>query len=98
MTLARSSGLLRPAKVIFVPGAIALGLDNQWLSDVKSQLPPMPDSAGEKAKPLAPLPIGSPTTPHRLGPSWLGPPLSALWQGMHLLKNCWPFAGAGFAR
>ena len=34
-----------------------------------------------------PLPTGSPSTPHRFGPSWLAPPLSALWQAAHFLKT-----------
>ena len=39
MTLARSSGLLRPAKVILVPGAYFFGLASQALIASQSQLP-----------------------------------------------------------
>ena len=97
MTSARSCGLLRPAKVILVPGANACGLVSHWLRLSQFQVPPFFDSASEKAKPL-PCPIGSPITPHRFGPSWFGPPLSALWQAAHLLKTCWPLAGSALAR
>ena len=61
MTLARSCGLLMPAKVIFVPGANAFGFFSHSPRLCQSQLPPLPDKAGEKAKPF-PLPIGSPIT------------------------------------
>src|SRR5512133_3425107 len=97
MTLARSSGLPRPAKVILVPGAKARGLVSHWLRLSQFQVPPFFDRASEKAKPL-PCPIGSPSTSHRLGPSWLAPPLSALWHAAHLLKTCWPLARSALAR
>src|SRR5580765_2978047 len=84
MTSARSCGLLRPANVILVPGAKAFGLLSHWARLSQLQLPPFFDSASEKAKPL-PWPIGSPITSHRFGPSWLAPPLSALWHAAHLL-------------
>src|SRR5262245_5373882 len=97
MTFARSCGLLIPAKVILVPGAKVLGLVSHCDRLSQPQLPPLPDNAGEKAKPL-PWPIGSPRTPHRLGPTWLVPPLSALWQAAHFLKTSAPFAGSALAR
>ena len=68
-----------------------------WLRLSQFHVPPFFDKASEKAKPF-PWPIGSPITSHKLGPSWLAPPLSALWQAMHLLKTCWPFAGSALAR
>ena len=86
MTLARSCGLLRPAKVILVPGANFFGLGSQALRLSQFQVPPTPASAGEKAKPR-PFPIGSPSTPHRFGPSALAPPLSALWHASALLED-----------
>ena len=52
MTWARSCGLPSPAKVIFVPGANALGFFSHSLSDSQVQAPPLPDSASVKAKPL----------------------------------------------
>src|SRR5690348_16865945 len=97
MTSARSCGLLRPANVIFVPGAKLRGLVSHWLRLSQFQVPPFLESASEKAKPL-PWPIGSPSTPHRFGPSWFGPPFVALWQAAHLLKICAPLAGSAFAR
>src|SRR5690348_2447037 len=97
ITSARSCGLLRPAKVILVPGAKLRGLVSHWLRLSQFQVPPFFDNASEKANPL-PCPIGSPITSHRFGPSWLAPPLSALWHAMHLLKTCCPFAGSAFAR
>ena len=98
MTFARSSGLLRPAKVILVPGANFLGLASHSLIVFQSQVPPWLASASEKAKPCAPLPTGSPMTPHRFGPSAFAPPLSALWQAVHFLKTCSPFVGSADAR
>src|SRR5512133_1695345 len=97
MTLARSSGLPRPAKVILVPGAKARGLVSHWLRLSQFQVPPFFARASEKAKPL-PCPIGSPSTPQRFGPSWFGPPLVALWQAAHLLKTCAPLVASALAR
>src|SRR3954447_6700140 len=108
MTLARSCALLRPAKVILVPGANALGLVSHWLRLSQFQVPPFFASASEKAKPL-PWPIGSPSTPHRFRAGWLGPPdrsgrtclgppLAALWQAAHLLKTCEPLFTSALAR
>ena len=53
MTLARSCGLLRPAKVILVPGANFFGLGSHSLRLSQFQVPPLPASASEKAKPVA---------------------------------------------
>ena len=74
-----------------------MGLDSHWLRLSQFQLPPFFARASEKANPF-PCPIGSPITSQRLGPSWFAPPLSALWQAMHLLKTCWPLAGSALAR
>ena len=94
ITFARSCGLPRPAKVILVPGANAFGLVSHCARLSKFQVPPFLASASEKAKPW-PWPIGSPSTSHRFGPSWLAPPLSALWQAAHFLKISAPLAAIG---
>src|ERR671913_543847 len=97
MTFARSCGLLRPAKVILVPGANFFGLASQALILSQFHVPPTPERAGEKGNPW-PLPTGSPMTPQRFGPSALAPPLSALWQAVHFLKTCSPAAASALAR
>src|SRR5438309_7169121 len=47
MTLARSCGVERPAKVILVPGAKLLGDFSQAKRLSQLQLPPLPERAGE---------------------------------------------------
>ena len=64
----------------------------------KSQLPPLARQARRRRRSRAPLPIGSPSTPHRFGPSALAPPLSALWQAVHFLKTCSPLAASARPR
>ncbi len=98
MMSARSSGLERPAKVILVPGAKALGLFSHWPRLSQSQVPPLPFQRIGEGEAVRPCPIASPSTPHKLGPSAFGPPLSALWQAAHFLKTCSPFAGSALAR
>src|SRR6185437_9740780 len=88
-TSARSCGSLSPAKVILVPGANVRGLVSHLLRLSQFHVPPTFFSASEKAKPLRSSAMPAPRMPHRFGPSWLAPPLSALWQAMHLLKICW---------
>src|SRR5579863_2575880 len=85
MTLARSSALGRPMKVILVPLANSCGFQSQALRLSSVQVWPLPlvVSAVENAKPPRSSAIGEPTMPQRLGPIRLGPPLSKLWQAEH---------------
>src|SRR3546814_17566040 len=74
MILARSSGLPRPAKVIFVPGANLRGEVSHWSSASKVQVPPLLFNASENANPALPVPISSHTTGQTLDQRPFAPP------------------------
>src|SRR3546814_1245203 len=85
-----ASGFDRPAKDILVPGANLRGLVSHLSIFSKSQLPPMPASTDEKAKPCLPWPISSPSVPKRLGPMPLAPPELIVWHAVHFANTVSP--------
>src|SRR3546814_20661800 len=94
MILARSSGLPRPAKVIFVPGANLRGEVSHWSSASKVQVPPLLFNAPDNANPAVPVPISSPTPAYRLGPLPFAQPCLIVWQAQLFLTTSAPFTGS----
>ena len=98
MTLARSCGLPRPAKVILVPGANARGLVSHC-----AQIVPVPGAAllrqriGE-GEALCPCRSARQARPTGSGQARWRRPWSTVWQAAHLLKTCCALGGIGLGQ
>ena len=86
-----------PPKVMRVPGAKVRGEVSQALIVSQSQVPPLPRSASEKAKPAWPA-TGRPIVAQRFGPVPVAPPWLIVWQPAHLAKERSPRPASAVCR